>query len=247
MDVRLGLVVASGKIGNYEAHRAMLADLPELSAVYCADGGVRHASRLGISPDLILGDFDSADSAQLAEYQTAGIPFERYPTDKDYTDTELAVERAVRAGCGAILLFGALGARIDHTLANMQLLYKYALRGVRIALADGYGAASVLLPGSALRIDKYRPAASLLGYLTYAPAGPATPAAPAAPVFANPKLSILPVGGAAYGVTTSGLLYALIGAVLDAGYTSGVSNEFTGPEASVELTGGALYIMICDD
>jgi len=163
MNNRFGLVIASGAIDNYARHRAMLARLPAPDAVICADGGLRHVRPLGVAPDLITGDFDSVCGALLDEYRDGGVPIERLPVEKDFTDTETAVERAVGRGCGAVLILGALGSRADHVYANLQLLFKYALRGVRVALADANNAAAVLTPGRAMKIDKLRPIASLLG------------------------------------------------------------------------------------
>ena len=256
MSQAFGLIVAAGAIEDYSVHRAMLADLPAPRRVYCADGGLKHMERLGLAPDMILGDFDSADTARLVFLRVQGLPFERYPADKDYTDTELAVNRAVSDGCAAILIFGALGARIDHTFTNIQLMYKLALRGVRVLLADQYGIAAVLVSGGVMKISKNRPLASLLGSLTYKPAASAfasaaaaaTASAPASErIFASPKLSILPIGGVAKGVWTSGLKYALRGDDLESCYTIGVSNEFTGRSAAVKIAEGAVLVMICAD
>ena len=242
MNPALGLIVAAGAVEDYAIHRAMLADLPPPRRVYCADGGLKHMDQLGLAPDMILGDFDSADTARLVFLRLQGLPFERYPADKDYTDTELAVNRAVSDGCATILIFGALGARIDHTLTNIQLMYKLSLRGVRVVLADQNGVAAVLVSGGVMKISKRRPLASLLGLLAYKPGGAA-----AAQVFDAPKLSILPIGGVAKGVRTSGLKYALRGDDLEACYTIGVSNEFTGSSAAIKITEGAVMVMICAD
>ena len=270
-----GLVVAAGDIKNYDVHRALLSDLPPPAIAVCADGGLRHAVGLGVMPDVILGDFDSADEELLAEYRGAGIPLDKHPADKDYTDTELAVRRAVlaveqaakmagrathaadraasvpdhlmptpdraAAGRAAILCLGAFGGRIDHTVANLQLMYKYALRGVRIALADDHGIAAVLVPGGTLRIDRRRPAASLLDLLAYSGFS-------SNPAFSQAKISILPIGGAARGVSVTGLKYPLRDAELEACYTSGVSNEFASAGcATVGLREGAICVMICAD
>ena len=239
-----GIIIAAGIVEDYGIHRAMLSDLPAPRRVYCADGGLRHMEPLGLAPDLILGDLDSADPSLINRFQNNGAQFERYPAEKDYTDTELAVERAAGDGCDTLLIFGALGARIDHTFTNIQLIFKYISRGIRIAIADCYGMASVLVPGCSLRIYKRRPLASLLKLL---PEAESASALALAPVFANPKLSILPIGGIVRGVRTSGLKYALCGADLEACYTVGVSNEFMGAAAMVEIEDGAVLIMICAD
>ncbi|MDR3119887.1 MAG: thiamine diphosphokinase [Clostridiales bacterium] len=271
-----GLLISAGVIEDYAYHRALLDELPPPGLVLCADGGLRHLGALGrgglagaLMPDLILGDFDSADAALLERYRSAGTPIESHPADKDFTDTELAVERAAAVGCKTILVLGALGARIDHTAANLQLLYKYAMRGVRVALADEYGCAAVHMNGT-LRIERGRVLASLLGLLTANPpaaytkkpqadareplpnANPLTDARALACTrergkSASPKISILPIGGPARGVYTSGLKYPIDGKTLDAWYTTGVSNELTGDSAMIAVGDGALLVMACAD
>jgi thiamine pyrophosphokinase len=232
-----GLIVAAGAIDDYDAYRAMLGGLPAPGGVYCADGGLRHAAVLGLAPDIILGDMDSASPELLHKYREAGVPVERYPVEKDYTDTEFAVEYAVRDGCASILIIGAFGGRVDHSFANIQLSYKYARRGVRVVLADSRNAAAALAAGENMLIDKSYPIASLLGI------GDIPNPAPSL----CPKVSIFPIGGAARGVTTNGLKYALGAAELDSAYTTGVSNEFICRRASIEATEGAILVMVCAD
>ena len=237
------LIVAAGAIDDYEAHRAILAEAPAAPRmIYCADGGLRHMKPLGLEPDVILGDFDSAAAPLLEEYRLSGAASERYPAEKDYTDTELAVNRVAADGYSAALILGALGGRIDHTFTNIQLIYKYAVRGFRVALADSFGIAAVLMPGRAMTIDKLKPLTSLLGLQDN------MPIADFAGAYAQtPKLSLLPIGGATRGVTTTGLKYPLQGADLEPFYTSGVSNEFIECTATVEIREGALLVMICAD
>lgn len=101
--------------------------------VICADGGYRHCGRLGVSPDLLVGDFDS-----IGEALPAGIPAVTHPAEKDYTDCALAAEEAVRLGSAALLFAGMTGGpRMDHTLANWQTLAGLSRRGIRVSMFDG--------------------------------------------------------------------------------------------------------------
>ena len=238
MNSQLGLIIAAGAIDDCTAHRKILAGLPIEPRVYCADGGLKHAGPLGVEPCLILGDMDSADINLINAYMERGAAFVKYPVDKDFTDTELAAERAALDGCSSILILGALGARIDHTFTNIQLMYKYALRGVRIALADTYGAASALIPGVCMRIARDKPIASLLGYMDESCSEA---------MYKNPKISILPLGGAVRGARATGLKYPLNADEIEPFYTTGVSNEFTDPIAQITIEEGAALIMICAD
>ncbi len=81
--------------------------------VIACDVGWRYAERLGLKPDLAVGDFDSAPAPE-------GIPVERVPSRKDDTDTMLAVKEALAEGFRDITILCAFGGRLDHTLANLQ-------------------------------------------------------------------------------------------------------------------------------
>ena len=105
--------------------------------VVAADGGARHASALGLTIDRWVGDGDSLDAAALTALEASGVPLERARADKDETDTELAILAALRLGADGIVVLGALGGRIDHTLANIGLLAMPALAGCPAVILDG--------------------------------------------------------------------------------------------------------------
>ena len=90
--------------------------------IIAADGGLRHLQRLGITPTVILGDFDSLG------YTPEGAQV--FPVQKDDTDSMLALRHGLRAGCDRFILYGALdGPRADHTVANYQALVFLAQQG----------------------------------------------------------------------------------------------------------------------
>ena len=90
--------------------------------VIAADGGLKHTERLGLTPDVILGDFDSLG------FTPAGA--EVFPVEKDDTDAMLAIRRGLGRGCRRFIIYGGLdGERLDHTLANFQTLQYLADRG----------------------------------------------------------------------------------------------------------------------
>ena len=89
-------------------------DYPGADYVIACDKGYEYASRLGLVPDLIIGDFDSAPPPET------DVPVERVPTRKDDTDTMLVARAALARGCGEIAICCALGGRMDHSLANIQ-------------------------------------------------------------------------------------------------------------------------------
>ena len=102
----------------------LLAPIPENALVIAADGGLRHTQALGLTPDIILGDFDSLGY----------IPKDSrvFPVEKDDTDAMLAVRVGLERGCGRFLLYGAMdGPRLDHTIANFQTLGYLTSHGAR--------------------------------------------------------------------------------------------------------------------
>ena len=89
-------------------------DLPPPDLVVACDKGWEYAARLNLTPDLIVGDFDSAAAPRT------DAPIERLPTRKDDTDTMYAMRRAFELGCRRVAVCCAFGGRLDHTLANIQ-------------------------------------------------------------------------------------------------------------------------------
>ena len=103
---------------------ALVAPIPDNALTIAADGGLAHTQRLGLSPDVILGDFDSLG------YVPADSRV--FPVEKDDTDAMLAVRLGLERGCDDFLLYGAMdGPRLDHTVANFQTLAYLAEHGAR--------------------------------------------------------------------------------------------------------------------
>lgn len=110
--------------------------LPEEKFVICCDGGIRHADTLGIIPDLLIGDFDSASAQILEKYKD--VRTITFPVEKDFTDTESALEFCLKEKASEILIFAATGNRFDHTFCNAVLLAKAEFAGVPAFLINAY-------------------------------------------------------------------------------------------------------------
>jgi len=116
--------------------------------VIAADGGMRHAATLGLSPELWTGDFDSVPEELLAAWPD--IPRETFPAAKDKTDGELAVNAALAQGATSLILAGAFGgARADHAFLHLTLALKLAEKGFATVLTDGRQEGRPLLNGVA--------------------------------------------------------------------------------------------------
>jgi thiamine pyrophosphokinase len=190
--------------------------------VVAADGGARHAAALGFEIDLWVGDGDSLGPDGLARLEAEGVPIELARTDKDESDTELAVRAAMRPRPDAIVIVGATGGpRLDHALANIGLP----------ALAIVAGVPLILLTESAR-----------VGWLT----GPGVDGSPSTwPLIGGPGglVSLLPMTVGVDGVTTEGLQYPLRDEALPAGSTRGLSNVIERAGAEVTLRSGSLLVI----
>ena len=113
----------------------------EYSFVIAADKGYKYAFQLGISPDLIIGDFDTATSPAVTEKKNKLIIL---PPEKDMTDTEAALDIAATKHPSSITILGGLGGRFDHTMGNIALLSKYDLP---IKIKDEKNSVTLLRPG----------------------------------------------------------------------------------------------------
>jgi len=180
----------------------------------CADGGTRHCLALGLTPDVVVGDIDSATPAAVAALAAQGVEIERHSPVKDQTDLELALERALRDGAQEILLLGALGGRLDQTMANLLILAQRRWP-VPVRIAEGRQLAQVIYGGDTLTLA--------------APAGR--------------MVSTIPFSAEVTGVTYIGLQYPLVDAVLHFGSTRGISNVVVEPPATIHIESGALLVV----
>lgn len=111
-----------------------------------ADGGIRHAEALGLTPEIWVGDFDSSDDALALQY--AAVPRLEYPAEKSLTDGELALQMALDGGASEIIMVGALGGeRADHAWAHVVKALALATEGRRVFLTSGDEEGYPLLPG----------------------------------------------------------------------------------------------------
>ena len=196
--------------------RNQVEDQVEDQVIIAADGGARHCLRLGIIPDVVIGDFDSLDDAELAALEKAGSQFIRHPARKDYTDLELALRYAQEQGAREILVLGALGARWDQSLANLLLPAIGIFAAANITLVDGLQEIHLVRPGKGLEIQ-------------------GSP---------GDTVSLIPLGGKPLGITSRGLEYPLHNESLEFGGTRGISNVLLSETASVTLREGLLLCVV---
>jgi len=204
------IVVANGELDDPARLKARLVDLGE-ARVIAADGGLHNCRKLGLQPETVIGDLDSIGPAEVLQLQKAGVQLLRRPPQKDETDLELALFRALELGIAQVVVVGALGGRLDMSLANLFLLAHPRLSELEIRLWSGNQTAWLLRP----------PGGEVGGR-------------------PGDSLSLIPIGGEATGVVTEGLEYPLRGESLQLGVPRGVSNVLTGSTAQVQLQTGLL-------
>lgn len=214
MNKKTALIISNGDIIDYSYLKTYLSGD---EFVICADGGARHAKGLGVVPDLFLGDFDSVTKAQFEKIQESTTEIMSFPPEKDFTDTELALEEAVKRGYQKIVFLAVTGTRLDHSLANIYMLKKAMDLGSEAVIINEHN--EIYLTKENIK---------LLRKPDY-------------------KLSILPIDGEAKGVYTENLYYPLVNATIRTGPAVGISNEFTEEWAGVRVREGLLLVMLTRD
>lgn len=133
--MRKGLVVTGGKLDMAFA-RSFLEE-HQFDKIIAVDAGLAAVDALGLAPDYVVGDFDTADEALMEKYKKMPhIVWEVHKPEKDETDTELARSCAVSLGCGEIAFLGATGGRLDHLIGNIHALYDCMQRGIDAYIVD---------------------------------------------------------------------------------------------------------------
>ena len=178
--------------------------------VIACDRGYVYCERLGLRPDLIISDFDSYTGPVDSE-----IPLNRFVSEKDDTDTMLAVRYAVEHGFHELLLCCALGGRLDHLIANLQSLV-YAQKHGLPAVLLSEDTEIRTLAGGALRIPRRE----------------------------DRSLSVFALDGPCRGVCITGAKYPLANAELLPSFPLGVSNTWAGEEAVISVEEGILLIVL---
>jgi len=208
-DKRICVILAAMGLSDEEAREIAALENPY---IICADAGYAHAARCGIVPNLILGDFDSYDGSA----ETLCGVVETFPVEKDDTDTMLAVKEGLAAGCRDFRIYGALGGRLDHTMANIVAL-RYLLDHGASGWLLSSGNCVTMIENDTIVVKKN-------------------------PCF--PNVSIFCYGPPAKGVTIRGCQYPLTDYTLDEHFPLGVSNHVMGDVGSFTVKDGTLLVIL---
>lgn len=202
-------IVSGGELGDPAFFMEKAAKTAP-AAIICADGGARHLLVVGMVPTLIVGDMDSLDPVSQERYESMGAKLIRHPKDKNETDTELALQEAFAMTPSEIWIWGALGHRIDHILANISLLVQGNRRGIEMKLIDMWCEVFLVTRQKILEGE------------------------------AGQTVSLFPFGGEVSGITLTGFKYPLTKARMEVGSPYGISNRLTEGHGLIEVDAGVL-------
>lgn len=129
------LVFCGGKIARSFVEHYL--EQESFDTVVCADAGLNHANDLSMPVHYFMGDFDSVAPEVLQRYK-AQAEWIQYPAEKDVTDTQIVLEWIVEHGAAEIVMLGATGGRLDHFLANVNLLMLPLKANIPAYIVDEY-------------------------------------------------------------------------------------------------------------
>ena len=201
------VIIGNGEIGDPRGYEGLLRTE---DMVICADGGAVNAEAMGIRPHVLIGDLDSFRESRI---RPEDVEVSIHPMSKDATDLELAIDYALEQGADEILLLGAVGSRLDQTLANVGLLSRPLLEKVPTRLLGPDWEAFLIWSEGTVEGE--------LGEV----------------------VSLIPMTPEVAGITTEGLEYPLRRGRLRTGYTVGISNTLTAPQARIEIKTGLLLVV----
>lgn len=206
------LIISGGDAPGNALIQSRAADARTIIA---ADRGAEYCLKAGVIPDIAVGDMDSITAESLEKLRSHGVKILRYSTHKDQTDTFLALDEAIRCGASRVEMLAALGDRLDHTLANIHLLYHALSRGIHAVILSE--TRRIFLVDSVCTIEGSEGA----------------------------TLSVLPLTMSVRGIYLSGFQYELTDATMEIGNPYGVSNAITSDRAEIRVGDGILIIVVC--
>ncbi|MFD3156513.1 thiamine diphosphokinase [Haloimpatiens sp. FM7330] len=209
------IVIISG--GKAPSEQLLRKEIKNSNFIICADSGANCLYEYRICPDLLLGDFDSINEDVLKDFKKGKCKIIQHPTQKDFTDSESALNEAIRLKPNEIVLLGFTGTRIDHMLGNLGLLIKCLKLDIKAYIKDEHNIITLVNKGVKLQAE----CGTIVSFQAYSD------------IVEN--LSI------------KGAKYPLCNYDLRLGDSLTVSNEFLHNEISVDFSSGNLLIILAKD
>lgn len=211
------LIITGGYINEIFLKALVLNE--QYSVIIVADRGLLAVDNLKLQVDYILGDFDSTPPELLSKYKDGTTPIKTFSSKKDKTDTEIALELALEQNPVKIDIVGATGSRMDHTMANIDILGKAIDKNVNMRIIDSNNRIYLKKHNFIIKKDKQ--------YGDY--------------------ISLLPYTPQVNGLSLKGFKYPLEAVTLKLGSSLGISNEIVGYEGIVEFDQGILVVFETKD
>ena len=188
-----------------------------INNVIAVDSGLELLDKNEISPNYIIGDFDSINKNILSKYDNIAKVIKLNP-EKDFSDTHMALKLAIELKSDSIYILGAMGKRIDHALANIHILKEALKNNIECKILDENNEIELITIGEKkLRNIEYK------------------------------YVSLIPLTTKVEGVTLTGFKYPLNNATLEIGHSIGISNELIAKEATINLKLGILILIKSKD
>lgn len=208
------LIVLNGKILDLNRLRVVGK---EVDFILSADGGTNHCLEASLIPDLVVGDLDSISEESIQIIKKNGIPIEKFPVKKDKTDSELASDYVIDKGFKDITIMGAIGNRMDHTLANILLLTKLTEKGIKGRIIDGNN--TIYLVEDELTLENQ----------------------------AGFYVSVIPITNSGILISLKGFEYELENTEIKFGSTLGISNRIVKNKGIVKVHKGRGLVIVSKD
>lgn len=208
------IIIGNGSLKNYSS---LKAEIKKADLLICADGGAKHLEKISILPDILIGDFDSISPKQVKKYTKKGVKIHQFPSNKNDTDTALAIDLAVQNGASSLSLFGVTGSRLDHSLSSVFLLKKLCEKNIPSCIFSDNN--ELFLIKDYIELEKKD----------------------------KSFVTLLALSENISGLTTKGLGYPLENASLELGSSLGVSNYFTENKAEISIKSGMLLVITAKD
>ncbi len=206
------LIVTGGKINKSFLKNHLQTNKYDI--IIAVDKGAEELAHIEIQPNYIVGDFDSIDKEVLAKYEKSNIKVKRLIPEKDLTDTQSALELAIELQSTDITIVGAIGTRMDHTMANIHILKEALDKNIPARIINDNN--EIMLINKPIKIKKD----DMYKYV-----------------------SLIPLTTEVTGVTINGMKYSLKDYKMTIGNSLGISNEQIEQTAEIGLQNGILVII----
>lgn len=209
------LIITNGDMNNLDYYKDILK---EYEYIICVDGAIRYLVKMNVRPDIIIGDLDSISSEFLQIIEEENIPIAKFPSEKDETDTELAILLALEKNSSEITLLGGIGSRVDHSFTNFTLLARTAEKDVKCRMLNEKNDCYFVKDKISFEdFDK------------------------------SYNVSIIPLTAEIIVEKTEGLYYPLANEVIARGSSRGISNVPLDKKIAITITKGMAMVVLAKD